>query len=145
LAQQDEDATAADEGDLEALVHEYVWETGAACDEAALMELVRLQHEAPVPQLYAEHLTTPDFLRFLLQVYLRAAADARAAAVHGAFATLQRFGEWAAATQDYHLEAALAGARQALVDEVERLQAAGQALRTGAGAGGVAAGRRPSL
>jgi hypothetical protein len=123
------DPTAA-EGDLDPLILEYAWETGREGDPGLqpLRLLVELQQNAPIPRTDLEQVTSEDLMRLLLHVYLGAAPSSRAAAVRGAFAELQRFYEWAAATQDLELAGVLGACRGALLDQVERLDAVGASL-----------------
>lgn len=117
-------------GDLEPLVQEYLWEGGEAVarDAATLQLWVQLQNNAAVPRTDLEQVTGLDLMRVLLQVYLAARPDSRSSDAHAAFAVLQRFYDWAEATQGYHLRTALAECRGGLLDHLERLQAIGERL-----------------
>ncbi len=117
-------------GDLQPLTEEYLWERGEAVagDAATLRLWLQLQQNAAVQRLDLEQVTALDLLRVLLHSYLAAQPGERATAVRAAFAVLQRFYGWAAETQGYELDAALAGCRGGLLDSVQRLQDAGIAL-----------------
>ncbi len=122
------------EGDLAALVSEYCWETQqTGHDRMILDRLVRLQQELPLPQLELERLTSRDLARLLLQIYLEAAPQSRAAEVEAAFAALDRFYRWCVETQAMELEVVIQDCRQDLVGQVPRLQAAGLALSVPSG------------
>jgi len=119
-------------GNLVPLVEEYLWETERANDPAAgpLRLFARLQQNAAVPHVDLEEITPTDVLRSLLHVYLGAAPAERAAAVRFAFAQLRAFYAWAETTQELQLGGVLDGVQGALLDQLDRLQAAGQALST---------------
>ncbi|MCB9887185.1 MAG: hypothetical protein H6838_16965 [Planctomycetes bacterium] len=125
------DETAA--GNLDALVQEYLWETGREQQPAAaaLRIWAGLQANAALPHDDIELVTSQDLLRLLLHVYLGAPATARAAAVQTAFAELRRFYEWLDETQELHLSAVLEGCRGGLLDQVDRLAEASQLLSVG--------------
>lgn len=131
-ASSDDDPTA---GDLGPLVQEFLWETGRGGDAAAgpLQLLVELQGNAPVPRTDLEAVTAQDLMRLLLHCYLGAPPNGRAAAVRAAFGELQRFYEWAQHEQELDLTHVLRSCRGALLDQVDRLEAAGIALSTATG------------
>jgi hypothetical protein len=120
------------DGDLLPLVEEFLWETQAADQPiaAVLRSFVELQQNAPVPRTDLETVLASDLLRLLLHVYLGAGTGQRAKAVQDAFAALQRFYDWAEATHEMPVRAALADCRGGLLDHVARLDAAGAALST---------------
>lgn len=132
--ESDSDAAAV-RGDLGPLVEEYLWETERANDPAAapLRTLVELQQNAPVPHSDLESVTAADLMRLLLHVYLGAASGARAASVRTAFAEVRSFYRWAVSTQEMAVGEALDQCHGALLDHLDRLQAAGQALSTATG------------
>lgn len=119
-------------GDLEPLVQEYLWETGLEQDAQAdwLRLLVRLQQDAPLPRTDLEQVTGEDLVRMLLHVYLGAGPRRRAAAVRAAHAALRGFYAWAARTQEFELDGALQRCSGPLLDQIERLDAAGELLST---------------
>jgi hypothetical protein len=129
---------SCDQGDLEPLVQEFLWEE--RCEEGrearVLALLVGQQKEAPVPKLDLEYLETADLMRLLLREYLGAPPALRQARVLEAFDVLRRFYEWAERTQQYELRAVLDACRGALVDELPRLHAASLALSAAAEAPG---------
>lgn len=117
-------------GNLDALVQEYLWEQGReqAPAAAALRLWPGLQTNAALPNDDVELVTSQDLLRLLLHVYLRTPAAERVAAVRATFAELQDFYGWLSKTHELELGAVLEGCRGGLLDQVERLAAAGQAL-----------------
>lgn len=119
-------------GDLEPLVVEYLWESGLEQDAQAdwLRLLIQLQQNAPLPRTDLELVTGDDLLRMLLHVYLGAAPRQRAAAVRAAHAALRGFYAWAARTQEFELDGALQRCSGPLLDQLERLDAAGALLST---------------
>jgi hypothetical protein len=127
-----DDAADALGGDLGPLVEEYLWETGRDGDPAVqpLRTWLELQTNAAVPHTDLEQVTGLDLMRLLLHCYLGAAPAERAAAVRTAFEELQRFYEWVQQTQDLDLTSVFAECRGSLVDQIDRLQAAGIALST---------------
>lgn len=134
----DEDADAAEAtfgdpeaGDLQPLVEEHLWETGRSADPTSSLRLwAELQRNAPLPRTDLEQVTPSDLMRLLLHVYLGAAPAGRARAVRSTFEELRAFYDWAAATQELAFGAVLDQCRGSLLDQVDRLQAAGQALST---------------
>jgi hypothetical protein len=134
----DDAATTA--GNLEALVQEYLWETGGGDDHGALRTWVRLQAEAAVPRHDLEDMTAADLERLLVHVYLAAAPAARAAAVTAASAALRDFLGWAERTQEVAGTARLIDGGRGLLAQLPRLCAAGRLL-SGAGP----PGPRPAL
>lgn len=139
---EDEQADGDDEaaeigGDLGPLVEEFLWETGRsdAPPASPLRLLVELQQNAALPHTDLESVTPTDLMRLLLHVYLGAPPGQRAAHVRAAFAELQAFFAWAVATQEMPVGEVLHGCRGALLDQVDRLQAAGEALTTPAAGG----------
>jgi len=141
----DDDARAADmveklagggEGDLAPLVTEYLWETGQNdADDAPAGPLalwVELQQNAPVPRSDFDAITANDLMRLLLHVYLRAAPGHRADDVRAAFDELGRFYEWVRQTQELDRVAVLGACRGVLLEQLDRLQAAGEALTSDA-------------
>jgi hypothetical protein len=137
----DYDAAIADrggnlDGDLEPLVQEYLWETGRepTAEIAVLQQWIGLQRNAAVPHTDLEQVTGADLLRLLVHVYLGAEPAQRTTVVQGAFAELQRFYDWAAATQELNLGAVVQQCKAPFVDQVARFEAAGLALSTAGGA-----------
>ena len=137
-AADEDDGTVADEprdddaGNLSPLIEEYLWETDQSEGPAAapLRLFAALPQNAALPNLDLERVTATDLLRFLLHVYLGAAPTQRSAAVRAAFAELGGFFRWAEATQEMALGPVLDACRGALLDQIDRLQAAGEALST---------------
>lgn len=118
-------------GDLQPLVEEHLWETGRSADPTSSLRLwAELQRNLPLPRTDLEQVTSGDLMRLLLHVYLGAAPAGRARAVRSTFEELRAFYDWAAATQELAFGAVLDQCRGALLDQVDRLQAAGQALST---------------
>ena len=118
-------------GDLAPLVEEHLWETGRSADPTSSLRLwAELQRNLPLPRTDLEQVTAGDLMRLLLHVYLGAAPAGRARAVRSAFEELRAFYEWAAATQELAFGAVLDQCRGTLLDQVDRLQAAGQGLST---------------
>lgn len=116
-------------GDLQPLVEEHLWETGRSADPTSSLRLwAELQRNAPLPRTDLEQVTPSDLMRLLLHVYLGAAPGGRARAVRSTFDELRTFYDWAAATQELSFGTVLDQCRGALLDQVDRLQAAGQAL-----------------
>lgn len=133
---EDDDAAEArfgdpEAGDLQPLVEEHLWETGRSADPTSSLRLwAELQRNLPLPRTDLEQVTPGDLMRLLLHVYLGAAPAGRARAVRSTFEELRTFYDWAAATQELAFGAVLDQCRGALLDQVDRLQAAGQALST---------------
>lgn len=119
-----------DGGDLAPLIEEYLWETGRDDTAAAppLRLFGELQKNAPVPRTDLERIEGSDLMRLLLHVYLRALPARRAADVREAFAELGRFYDWVAATQEIERRDVLQECRGALLDQLDRLQTAGEQL-----------------
>ncbi len=128
----DEGAGPDAAGNLAALVEEYLWETGRAEDDAAspLRLFAELQQNAALPHADLEQTTALDVMRLLLHVYLGAEPAQRVQRVRGAFEEMRRFCRWADEVQEMDLATVLEGCRGALLDQLERLQAASQALST---------------
>ncbi len=127
------DETAA--GNLDALVQEYLWETGREQQPAAAALRIwpGLQANAALPHDDVELVTSQDLLRLLLHVYLGAPATTRAAAVHTTYAELRRFYDWLQQTQELELGGVLEDCRGGLLDQVDRLNQASQLLSAGDG------------
>lgn len=118
-----------DDGDLGPLVLEYHWETGADEPEHSALSLwVELQRNAAVPNTEVEAIPAGDLMRLLLHVYLRSAPKERTDQVRQAFEELRRFYDWVLETQEIDRREVLQSCRGALLDQLERLQAAGVAL-----------------
>ncbi|MBL8748311.1 MAG: hypothetical protein JNK78_04060 [Planctomycetes bacterium] len=119
-------------GNLGPLVQEYLWETGREQEPAAgtLQLFVELQGNAAVPHTDLEAVTGADVMRLLLHCYLGAEPAARTAAVHAAVGEVQRFLEWAVQVHEIDLAHVMRESRGGIVEQVERLQAAGLALST---------------
>ena len=116
-------------GDLEPLIEEYLWETGRGEPAAGALRMwVELQANAPLPRTDLEQVTSSDLMRLLLHVYLGAEPQQRALAVQTTFAELHAFYGWAKATQELPLGPVLEQCRGALLDHVDRLQAASLTL-----------------
>lgn len=128
-AARDDEATA---GNLAALVEEYLWETerGATGAATALRLFAGLQDNAALPHRDLEEIDATDVMRLLLHVYLGAPPAERAARVRATFAALGDFYRWAGEVQEMEVGGVLAGCRGALLDQLDRLQAAGDALST---------------
>lgn len=129
-------------GDFAPLVTEYLWETQKAgtAAEATLQMWVGLQQNAAIPHLNLDDITAQDMMRLLLHCYLRAEPRARAAAVRSAFAEVERFSQWAEATQELSISEALRGSRGALIEHLDRLQDLGVALSSAPQPGATAPG-----
>lgn len=127
-----DDAANVDEGNLGPLVEEYLWESGRSDEpaDAPLRLFASLQRNAALPHRDLESITAKDVLRVLLHVYLGSTPSERAARVRAAFEELRGFFRWASEVQEMVLEPVLEGCRGPLVDELDRLQAAGLALST---------------
>lgn len=121
-------------GDLGPLVEEYLWETRREREPgaAALRLLVELQDNAANPHTDVETVTATDLMRLLLHCYLAAAPATRAATVRTAWQEVQRFYDWVHETQEIDSGNAVRECKGSLVDQVDRLQAAGVALSTAA-------------
>jgi hypothetical protein len=134
---RDTDATAeVGDGDLGPLVEEYLWERQRSADPASspLRLFAELQQNAPLPHRDLEQVTSTDVMRVLLHVYLGSAPSQRAAAVRAAFTELRLFYDWAMHEQELDLADVPAGCQGPLLDQLDRLQAAGVGLSTpGAG------------
>lgn len=126
-------------GDLDPLVQEYLWECGRDDDATArpLQLLVELQGNAAVPRTDLEEVTGHDLMRLLLHCYLGAAPTERAATVRAAWAEVQRFYAWAQQVQELDLAHVLQACRGGIVEQLDRLQAAGLGLSTEGTATGV--------
>jgi hypothetical protein len=124
-------------GDLLPLVEEFLWETeqGERPMAATLRAFAALPGNAPVPHTDLEGLTAGDVMRFLLHVYLGAAADERARAVVAAHRCVTEFFGWAEATQEVALQPVLAACQGQLLEQVQRLETAGLLLSTAKQAG----------
>ncbi|MGK0431938.1 MAG: hypothetical protein ACJA0V_001072 [Planctomycetota bacterium] len=121
--------TDGDAGDLAPLIAEYHWENGNnEPEQSALMLWIELQRSAAVPNTDVESIPAGDLMRLLLHVYLRSAPGERVAQVRGAFDELQSFYEWVVVTQEIDPREVLQRCKGALLDQLERLQAAGIAL-----------------
>ena len=118
-----------DAGDLAPLVTEFHWETDAEGAESSALSLwVELQRNAPVPVTDVESIGAKDIMRLLLHVYLRSAPTERAAQVRGAFDEMTRFYDWLAVTQEIDARDVAASCAGALLEHLDRLEAAGVAL-----------------
>lgn len=119
-------------GDLGPLVEEYLWETrrGREPGAGALRLLVELQGNAAHARTDVEAVTATDLMRLLLHCYLGAAPVTRASTVRDAWLEVQRFYDWVHETQEIDPGNAVRDCKGRLVDEVDRLQAAGVALST---------------
>ena len=128
----DEVADQDADGNLAALIEEYLWETGRSEDPAAadLRHFAQLQANAALPHRDLEDITSADCMRLLLHVYLAAPPTERAARVQSTFEQLRGFYQWAVEVQEMDVGTVLEGCRGALIDQVERLQAACVALST---------------
>lgn len=131
----DRDASGAEElaaGDLDGLVHEYLWETRRDGEAVAgpLRLWVQLQANAALPHGDLETVTGQDLMRLLLHVYLSAGPMQRADAVRATFGELEAFYEWARREQELEVGAALHECKGALLDQLDRLAAAGAQLST---------------
>ena len=121
----------AEPGDLSPLVTEFHWESGrkeSDSDISALNVWVEVQRNAAVPNTDIESIPASDLMRLLLHVYLRSAPNERVEQVRSAFEELRRFYDWIAETQEMDLRKVLESCQGALLDQLERLQAAGLAL-----------------
>ncbi|MBL8752232.1 MAG: hypothetical protein JNK15_02940 [Planctomycetes bacterium] len=120
----------AGDGDLGPLVEEYLWERQRSADPAAapLRLFAELQQNAPLPHRDLEQVTTTDLMRLLLHVYLGSSPPQRANAVRAAFAEVRAFYEWATREQELSLGDVPGGCQGPLLDQLERLQAAGIGL-----------------
>lgn len=134
-------------GDLEPLVEEYLWENqvGEGTVQRTLRLWVELQGNAALPRTDLELVTGKDLLRVLLHTYLGASPGQRADAVRGAFAAMEQFYAWARESHDLEPGPALGECRGALLDQLDRLQAASQALSTTGPSGRPAMGRVEEL
>ena len=118
-----------DSGDLAPLVAEYHWENGTnEPEQSALTLWIELQRSAAVPNTDLESIPAGDLMRLLLHVYLRSAPSDRVAQVRDAYDELRRFYDWIVETQEIDQREVLEGCKGALLDQLERLQAAGIAL-----------------
>lgn len=120
------------EGNLGPLVEEYLWELERTDSPAAgpLRQWAELQQNAPVPRNDIESITPSDVVRLLLHVYLAAPAGGAAAAVRATFGELRSFATWLTDTHEMLLEPVLDGCQGSFLDQLDRLQAAGDALTT---------------
>ena len=127
------DAAEGAEGNLAALVEEYLWEADKAQDPQAgqLRLFAALQANAALPHRDLEEITATDVMRFLLHIYLAAPPTERAGRVLATFDQLRAFYQWAAEVQELDVGNVLAGCRGAMLDQVERLQLASMALSDG--------------
>lgn len=126
-----DDAAGTAQGDLDALVQEYLWERQLAPESdpaRALEEFVAHQTQLPVPGVYLEAIPARELVSFLLRAYLTAAAPGRAAQVRVRFAALVDFYAWAEETQVYELAAALDACEQMVIEPLDRLHRASLAL-----------------
>jgi hypothetical protein len=128
----DADLDADAEGNLAPLIEEYLWETGRTEDPRAadLRHFAALQANAALPHRDLEDITSGDCMRLLLHVYLAAPPTERAARVRSTFEQLRGFYAWAVEAQEMDVGSVLEGCRGALLDQIERLQAACLALST---------------
>ena len=118
------------DGDLEPLITEFLWEEDCAAgpEKEVLGMLVQQQKDAPVPRLDLEYLEAADLLRLLLRVYLESPPQDRRPRVERVFAAIQRFYAWAERTQDYALQGVLDECRTSFVDHLDRLHRASLSL-----------------
>lgn len=133
--ESDDEVDASDDdadGNVAALIEEYLWETGRTEDPAAadLRHFAQLQANAALPHRDLEEITAADCMRLLLHVYLAAPPTERAARVRSTFEQLRGFYQWAVEVQEMDVGTVLDGCRGALIDQVDRLQAACVALST---------------
>ncbi len=118
-------------GNLAPLVEEYGWETGRDPQLLGPLRLLaELQQNTPLPHADLEAVTSQDVMRLLLHVYLASGPSERAARVRSAFAELREFYRWAAASQEIAVTGVLEGCHGPMLDQLDRLQAAGQELST---------------
>lgn len=121
--------TDGDAGDLAPLVAEFHWEHGNNDPQQSALTLwIELQRSAAVPNTDLESIPSGDLMRLLLHVYLRSAPFERVAQVRGAFEDLRIFYDWIVETQEIDRREVLQRCKGALLDQLERLQAAGIAL-----------------
>ncbi len=134
-------------GNLEPLVEEFLWEqqVGEGPVQRTLRLWVELQGNAALPRTDLELVTGQDLLRVLLHTYLGASPGQRADAVRAAFGAMERFQAWAQEVHELQPGPALDECRGALLDQLDRLQAASQALSTTDGAGKPGMGRVEEL
>lgn len=121
----------AEPGDLSPLVTEFHWESGrreSETDVSALTIWVEVQRNAAVPNTDVETIPPSDLMRLLLHVFLRSSPNERVDRVRSAFEELRLFYDWVAETQEMDLRHILESCQGALLDQLERLQAAGLAL-----------------
>ena len=125
-----EDVGTFDDGDLEMLVREFVWETGAdAVTQQVLDEWIADQRRAPVPRLDVEAIEADDLLRHLVRIYLQSPPTRRELQVRTVFTTIETFYRWVSETQGYDdLDAALAPCREQFLASLHRVQAASLSL-----------------
>ena len=126
----DESGSTTDTGDFDPLLQEYLWETNQQDSpaHASLALFLQLQRNAAVPRTDLELLTGEDVNRFLLHVYLSAEPGRRAEDVRQADACAKEFFRWAQQTQEYELDKVLENSSGALLEDLDRLQTASQAL-----------------
>ncbi|MEC7585125.1 MAG: hypothetical protein VYE77_12475 [Planctomycetota bacterium] len=126
----DESGSTTDTGDFDPLLQEYLWETNQQDSPAhgSLALFLQLQRNAAVPRTDLELLTGEDVNRFLLHVYLSGEPGRRAEDVRQAHACVKEFFRWAQETQEYELDKVLENSSGALLEDLDRLQTASQAL-----------------
>ena len=114
------------EGDLQPLIREYLWEqkkdNHGDPDRVVLEGWIRSQQEQPVPVLDLEMIGETDLNRYLLQCYLQAPAGQRGLRTMAAFASLRGFYTWAMETQHYDLGEVISGAQNRIVEPLDRLE-----------------------
>ncbi len=129
----DDDAGPRQDGDLEPLVAEFLWERdhrqGSAA-ETVLTAFVAQQQGLPIPGVYLDAITPNELARFLLQTYLAAPPGHRAARVSAYFAVLSEFFAWGEETQEYALAGAIETCRREVAEPLARTARASLALST---------------
>ncbi len=123
------------EGDLDALVAEFLWERGHAEDSApaqVLRGFAEHQRQLPTPGVYLEAIPARELISDLLRVFLATPGAERVAAVRARFAVLREFYAWAVETQAYDLDEPIGQCESMLIEPLPRLQRASAALSVSA-------------
>ncbi|MCA8943778.1 MAG: hypothetical protein KDB80_14540 [Planctomycetes bacterium] len=122
---EDGELLGFDDGDLEPLAREFLWETESdATDRDRIESFLAVQRNAPVPRMTVESLEPDDVSRYVLQVWLACGPDRRAADTRAAFELVDRFFTWNEEVQGIARRDVVDAVRIHLLDEIDRLQAA---------------------
>ncbi len=124
--------SALDDGDLEPLVREFIWELDVEeVERARLDAFVAVQNRAPVPRTSIESIERDDLLRYLLQVWLETSPAERVSHTRASGELIQKFFDWVESTQVVDRRVVVDEAKSAFLADLDRLDRAAHALGGG--------------